>query len=218
MPHTITLCEPRHEMRNHRKEVKHEFRHTDIFSLVPEVKMALDMNRPFVPVRISVFTLSDTRTEDTDTSGQYLVESLTKAAHILHEKRIIPDDKDTIILALRDAIQHPHVDVVLCTGGTGLTHRDQTPEALEAVAEKKIPGFGELFRWISYQKIGTSTIQSRACAGMANGTLIFVIPGSTGACKDAWNGILKSQLDIRHRPCNFIEILPRMKESSLRRT
>ena len=179
--------------------------------------MALDMNRPFVPIRISVFTLSDTRTEETDLSGQFLVESLRKAGHILHEKKIMPDDKQTIIKALTEATLHPDIDTILCTGGTGLTIRDQTPEALEAVVEKKIPGFGELFRWISYQKIGTSTIQSRACAGMANGTLIFALPGSTGACKDAWKGILEAQLDIRHRPCNFIEILPRMKDSPLRR-
>ncbi|MAA80126.1 MAG: hypothetical protein CL916_12805 [Deltaproteobacteria bacterium] len=118
---------------------------------------------------------------------------------------------------LQRYIQDPTVDVVLCTGGTGLTQRDQTPEALEAVVEKWIPGFGEIFRWLSYQKIGTSTIQSRACAGMTNGTLIFALPGSTGACKDAWTGILLAQLDIRHRPCNFIEILPRMKHTSLSR-
>ncbi len=179
--------------------------------------MGLDMNRPFVPVRISVLTMSDTRTEENDHSGAYLVEASQTAGHIVHEKKIISDDRDEIINTLQECIDNPEVDVVLCTGGTGLTRRDQTPEALEVVVEKWIPGFGELFRWLSYQKIGTSTIQSRACAGMANGTMIFALPGSTGACKDAWKGILKAQLDIRHRPCNFIEILPRMKNTGLSR-
>lgn len=179
--------------------------------------MGLDMKRPFTPVRVGVLTLSDTRTEANDHSGAYLSHAVQTAGHIVHEKKIIPDDKDTIIDALQTYIHEPSVDVILCTGGTGLTQRDQTPEALEAVIEKWIPGFGELFRWLSYQKIGTSTIQSRACAGMAKGTLIFALPGSTGACKDAWNGILQAQLDIRHRPCNFIEILPRMKQSALSR-
>ena len=179
--------------------------------------MGLDTNRPFVAVRICVLTLSDTRTESDDRSGAYLVEAVEQSGHVMHEKKIIPDDKDIIIESLNKYIQEPSIDVVLCTGGTGLTQRDQTPEALDAVVEKWIPGFGELFRWLSYQKIGTSTIQSRACAGMANGTLIFALPGSTGACKDAWTGILQAQLDIRHRPCNFIEILPRMKGTDLSR-
>ena len=179
--------------------------------------MALDLSRPFVPVRICVLTLSDTRTEKDDYSGAYLVQAAQNSGHIVHEKKIIPDDRENIIHTLQAYIDDSMVDVVLCTGGTGLTQRDQTPEALEAVVDKHIPGFGELFRWLSYQKIGTSTIQSRACAGMANGTLIFALPGSTGACKDAWKGILLAQLDIRHRPCNFIEILPRMKNSKLSR-
>ena len=179
--------------------------------------MSLDESRPFLPVRICIFTLSDSRTEKDDLSGLYLVGAIQKAGHILATKKIIPDDKEIIVAHLREAIQNPEIDVVLCTGGTGLTGRDQTPEALAEVVEKWIPGFGELFRWLSYQKIGTSTIQSRATAGMANGTLIFALPGSTGACKDAWNGILKAQLDVRHRPCNFVEILPRMKENPLRR-
>ena len=179
--------------------------------------MSLDHSRTFVPVKIMVLTLSDSRTEENDRSGQYLVDALTEAGHILQEKHIIPDDKNTIVELLQKGIHNPEVDTILCTGGTGLTGRDQTPEALGEVVEKWIPGFGELFRWLSFQKIGTSTIQSRACAGMANGTLIFALPGSTGACRDAWEGILKAQLDIRHRPCNFVEILPRMKESPLRR-
>ena len=179
--------------------------------------MGLDLSRPFLSVRITVLTLSDTRTEENDHSGGYLVQAAKEAGHIIHEKKIIPDEKNTIIHTLQEYIENTDVDVVLCTGGTGLTQRDQTPEALEAVVEKWIPGFGELFRWLSYQKIGTSTIQSRACAGMANGTLIFALPGSTGACKDAWSGILQAQLDIRHRPCNFIEILPRMKNTELSR-
>ena len=179
--------------------------------------MGLDMNRPFVPVRISVLTLSDTRTEENDHSGGYLIQAAQAAGHIIYDRKIICDDKERIINTLKEYIDNPIVDVVLCTGGTGLTQRDQTPEALKSVAEKWIPGFGELFRWLSYQKIGTSTIQSRACAGMANGTLIFALPGSTGACKDAWIGILQAQLDIRHRPCNFIEILPRMKNTTLSR-
>jgi molybdenum cofactor biosynthesis protein B len=179
--------------------------------------MSLDESRTFLPVNICIFTLSDSRTEKDDYSGKYLASAIMNAGHTLYAKHIIPDDKEIIVSHLRESIDDPKIDVVLCTGGTGLTGRDQTPEALEEVVEKWIPGFGELFRWLSYQKIGTSTIQSRATAGMANGTLIFALPGSTGACKDAWNGILKAQLDIRHRPCNFVEILPRMKENPLRR-
>ena len=173
--------------------------------------MALDLERSFLPIRICVLTMTDTRTEEDDHSGGFLATAVVSAGHILYEKKIIPDTKKTIVDTLSTYINNAEIDTVLCTGGTGLTERDQTPEALQEVVEKWIPGFGELFRWQSYQKIGTSTIQSRACAGMANGTLIFALPGSTGACKDAWNGILKAQLDIRHRPCNFVEILPRMK-------
>ena len=179
--------------------------------------MPIDDSRPFHPLAIVVLTLSDSRTEETDRSGRYLCQALTRAGHTLAYKKIIPDDKEKIVQELQQAIQNDDIDVVLSTGGTGLTGRDQTPEALELVIEKWIPGFGELFRWLSFQKIGTSTIQSRACAGMSNGTLLFALPGSTGACTDAWEGILLPQLDIRHRPCNFAEILPRMKESPLRR-
>ena len=179
--------------------------------------MPIDEQRPFHALSIVVLTLSDSRTEETDRSGQYLCEALTNAGHKLVYKKIIPDDKERIVQELQQAVEDEDIDVVLSTGGTGLTGRDQTPEALQQVVEKWIPGFGELFRWLSFQKIGTSTIQSRACAGMSNGTLLFALPGSTGACTDAWEGILLAQLDIRHRPCNFAEILPRMKESPLRR-
>ena len=178
--------------------------------------MSLEHPTP-LPLHIVVLTLSDTRTEESDTSGAYLVSALQKAGHTLLEKSILKEDKDSFVQKLQELIKDERVEVVLCTGGTGLTGRDQTPEAFSAVIEKWIPGFGELFRWLSYQKIKTSTIQSRACAGMANGTLLFALPGSTSACKDAWEGILKPQLDIRHKPCNFAEILPRMKESPLRR-
>ncbi len=179
--------------------------------------MSIDENRPFLPLSIAVLTLSDSRTEDNDRSGAYICDALLQEKHRLVYKKIIPDDKYLIVQELQDAIQSTNIDIVITTGGTGLTGRDQTPEAFAEVVEKWIPGFGELFRWLSFQKIGTSTIQSRACAGMSNGTLLFALPGSTGACKDAWEGILKAQLDIRHRPCNFAEILPRMKESPLRR-
>jgi molybdopterin adenylyltransferase len=141
-----------------------------------------------------------------------LVERLTGAGHVLAARTIERDDLDTIIEWLAAWIQDPEIDVILTTGGTGVTGRDVTPEAVEAVAEKMIPGFGELFRWLSYQSIGTSTIQSRATAGVARGTYIFALPGSTGAVTDAWDGILASQLDIRHKPCNFVELMPRLVE------
>ena len=179
--------------------------------------MRLDPTRPFIPLQIAVITLSDTRTEENDTSGAYLVDALTKGGHTLIHKKIIPDQLNQIVQELQHSISAPNIDVVLCTGGTGLTGRDQTPEALEQVVEKWIPGFGELFRWLSFQKIGTSTIQSRACAGLAKGTLIFALPGSTGACRDAWTGILEAQLNSQHRPCNFAELIPRLQESSIRR-
>ena len=179
--------------------------------------MSIDENRPFHPLSIVVLTFSDSRTEENDRSGAYLCDALLLAKHHLVYKKIVPDDRDMIVQELQYAIHDAEIDIVITTGGTGLTGRDQTPEAFSEVVEKWIPGFGELFRWLSFQKIGTSTIQSRACAGMSNGTLLFALPGSTGACKDAWEGILKAQLDIRHRPCNFAEILPRMKENPLRR-
>lgn len=175
-------------------------------------KSQIDESRPFQPVRIAVMTVSDTRTEETDRSGATLVERLQKSGHILAEKRIIPDEQQHIEAQLQRWIDDPNVDVVLSTGGTGVTGRDVTPEAFHAVYEKDIPGFGELFRMLSYQKIGTSTIQSRATAGVARGTYLFALPGSTGACKDAWDDILQWQLDSRHRPCNFAELIPRLKE------
>jgi len=172
----------------------------------------IDENRGFVPVRIAVLTVSDTRGPADDTSGDTLVERLTGAGHILANRTIERDDLDTIVERLAAWIQDPEIDVVLTTGGTGVTGRDVTPEALEAVAEKMIPGFGELFRWLSYQTIGTSTIQSRACACVADGTYIFALPGSTGAVKDGWDLILRDQLDSRFRPCNFVELMPRLLE------
>lgn len=163
-------------------------------------------------LNIVVLTISDTRTKETDRSGAYLCSALQEAGHQLIAHKIIPDDINAIVGNFHEFATRQDVQVILTTGGTGLTGRDVTPEALEAVVEKWIPGFGELFRWLSYEKIGTSTIQSRACAGVFQGSLIFAIPGSTGACKDAWNGILKQQLDINHKPCNFAEIIGRLIE------
>ena len=165
-----------------------------------------------VPLRIAVMTVSDTRTEETDESGRILVERATKAGHDVREKRIVKDEQAAIEAQLRVWIARDDVDVVLSTGGTGVTGRDVTPEAFEAVFEKTIPGFGEMFRWISMKKIGTSTIQSRATAGVAGGTYLFALPGSRGAVKDAWDEILEAQLDSRTKPCNFAELLPRLKE------
>ena len=173
----------------------------------------LDESRAFVPVQIAVLTVSDTRSEADDRSGRVLVERLEAAGHRLADKRIVEDDAGLIEAELRRWIADPQVDVVIATGGTGVTGRDVTPEAFERVYEKAIPGFGELFRWLSFQKIGTSTVQSRATAGVAGGTYLFALPGSPGACKDAWDDILMHQLDIRFRPCNFVELMPRLTES-----
>jgi molybdopterin adenylyltransferase len=172
----------------------------------------LDESIPFAPVNIAVLTVSDTRNEETDKSGALLVEKLLEAGHTLAEKAIIRDEQAAIVAKLRSWIADPAVEVVLATGGTGVTGRDVTPEAFAEVYEKEIPGFGELFRMLSYDLISTSTIQSRATAGVAGGTYLFALPGSTGACRDAWDGILLSQLDIRHKPCNFAELLPRLQE------
>ncbi|KQR83969.1 molybdenum cofactor biosynthesis protein B [Sphingomonas sp. Leaf343] len=174
--------------------------------------MAIDESRTFLPVRIAVLTVSDTRGLAEDRSGDTLIERLTTAGHVLADRAIERDDVDTIVTRLRRWIADPEVDVVITTGGTGVTGRDVTPEAIEQVAEKMIPGFGELFRWLSYAKIGTSTVQSRACACVAGGTYVFALPGSTGAVKDGWDGILREQLDSRHRPCNFVELMPRLLE------
>ena len=172
----------------------------------------IDTSRPFIPLHIAVLTISDTRTAETDTSGRTLVERAEAAGHLLIDKAIVPDDQATIETALRRGVADDGVEVVIATGGTGVTGRDVTPEAFAAVYEKEIPGFGELFRQLSYPLIGTSTIQSRATAGVANGTFLFALPGSTGACRDAWDGILATQLDHRYRPCNFAELLPRLRE------
>ena len=172
----------------------------------------IDESRPFVPVRIAVLTVSDTRTPDSDRSGDTLVQRLTDSGHVLAARAIVTDDVPAIVSQLQTWIADDGVEVVIATGGTGVTGRDVTPEAFEQVYEKRIEGFGEMFRWLSFQKIGTSTIQSRATAGVARGTYLFALPGSTGACKDAWDDILVHQLDFRYRPCNFVEILPRLRE------
>jgi len=173
----------------------------------------IDESRPFIPVRIAVLTVSDTRTLETDKSGQTLADLLGEAGHILADRGIVGDVVDTIRSRVEGWIADPQVDVVITTGGTGFTGRDLTPEAVRPLFEKEIDGFSTVFHMQSYEKIGTSTIQSRACAGSARGTYIFCVPGSPGACRDAWNGILKWQLDNRHRPCNFVEIMPRLMET-----
>lgn len=174
--------------------------------------MPIDETRDFLPIRIAVLTVSDTRGLAEDRSGDALVGRLEGVGHVLADRVILRDDVDKIIEQLNRWIDDASVDCVITTGGTGVTGRDVTPEAVERVADKMIPGFGELFRWLSYQTIGTSTVQSRACACVARGTYIFALPGSTGAVKDAWDGILKDQLDSRHRPCNFVELMPRLLE------
>lgn len=168
--------------------------------------------RAFLPVNIAVLTVSDTRTPATDRSGQTLAERIEKAGHRVAARDIVPDEKDAVIARLKAWIADADIDAVIATGGTGLTGRDITPEAFQAVYEKEIPGFGELFRWLSFQKIKTSTIQSRATAGVAGGTYLFALPGSPGACRDAWDDILVHQLDSRFKPCNFVELMPRLKE------
>jgi molybdenum cofactor biosynthesis protein B len=174
--------------------------------------MPIDESLPFKPVRIAILTISDSRSAAEDRSGDTLEKLLTAAGHILAARAIIRDEADMIVSRLHNWIDDADVDVVITTGGTGLTGRDVTPEALHRLDGKDIPGFGELFRWLSYQSIGTSTIQSRACAVVARGTYIFALPGSTGAVKDAWEGILSTQLDSRHKPCNFVELMPRLME------
>jgi len=166
----------------------------------------------FLPVNIAILTVSDSRTPEDDRSGDTLVERLEAAGHKLAARTIVKDEVAAISEQVKTWIADTNVDVVIATGGTGVTGRDVTPEAFAAVWEKEIPGFGELFRWVSYQKIKTSTIQSRACAGVAGGTYLFALPGSPGACKDGWDEILKDQLDIRHKPCNFVEMMPRLQE------
>ncbi len=169
------------------------------------------VERAFVPVRIAILTVSDTRTLETDTSGQVAEDRLAGAGHVIAARRLVPDTLETIRGQLRAFIADPDIDVVITTGGTGVTPRDVTPEALAPLVTKPIPGFGELFRWLSYEEIGTSTIQSRADAALCDTTYVFVLPGSTGAVRTAMDKILLSQLDIRHRPCNFVELLPRIR-------
>ena len=172
----------------------------------------IEGDRPFLSVNIAVLTVSDTRTAADDRSGQTLVERIAAAGHKVTRREIVKDEIPLIVAQLRQWIAALDVDVILATGGTGVTGRDVTPEAFRQVIEKEIPGFGELFRWLSYQKIKTSTIQSRALAGVAEGKYLFALPGSPGACRDAWDDILREQLDSRHKPCNFVELMPRLKE------
>jgi molybdenum cofactor biosynthesis protein B len=174
--------------------------------------MPIDVSRKFVPVNIAVLTVSDTRDLASDRSGDTLVERIGKAGHVLAARDIVKDEAALIEARLRGWIADPQVDCVITTGGTGITGRDVTPEAFARVLEKEITGFGELFRMLSYAKIGTSTMQSRAIGGVAGGTYLFALPGSTGACKDAWDDILLFQLDSRHRPCNLVELMPRLQE------
>ena len=170
------------------------------------------MDRAFIPVRIAVLTVSDTRTLEDDRSGQTLVERIAEAGHLLADRAIVTDDIEAIRETVLSWSRHEAIDVVITTGGTGFTGRDVTPEALDPIFEKRMDGFSEVFHRISYDKIGTSTIQSRATGGVVNATFVFVLPGSPGACRDAWDGILRAQLDYRHKPCNFVEIMPRLDE------
>ena len=163
-------------------------------------------------VNIALLTVTDTRTFDNDKSGAILVDKIKEAKHILLDRKICKDNKDEIVLILKDWLKNEKIDVIITTGGTGLTGRDITPEAIRDICDKEIPGFGELFRELSYKTIGTSAMQSRACAVLANGKYIFALPGSSGGVTDAWDGILKYQLDIKHKPCNFVELFPRLKE------
>jgi molybdopterin adenylyltransferase len=178
----------------------------------------IDETRPFIPVRIAVLTVSDTRTQKTDKSGPLLASMIKEAGHELAEHVIVEDDPKSIRKQVKRWIKDPEVDVVITTGGTGFTGRDVTPEAVRPLFEKEIEGFSALFHLLSYQSVGTSTVQSRACGGLAKGTYIFCVPGSPGACNDAWNGILKHQLDNRHRPCSFIEIMPRLSKQKKAKT
>jgi molybdenum cofactor biosynthesis protein B len=175
----------------------------------------IDETRPFIPVGIAVLTVSDTRTEKTDKSGDVLAAKIAEAGHRLADRAIVTDDAKAVRKQVKKWIKDPNIDVVITTGGTGFSERDVTPEALKPLFEKEIDGFSALFHMLSYETVGTSTVQSRACGGLANGTLIFCVPGSPGACEDDWNGILKFQLDNRHRPCSFLEIMPRGKKAGV---
>ena len=177
----------------------------------------IDKTKEFIPVRIAVLTVSDTRTREDDKSGDTLVERLTDAGHVLAARAILPDERTRIAERLREWVADPAIDVVISTGGTGLTGRDVTVEAHRDVYEKEIEAFATVFTIVSMQKIGTSAVQSRATGGVAGGTYLFALPGSPGACRDAWDEILKGQLDYRHRPCNFVEIMPRLEEHKRRK-
>ncbi|MDG1171102.1 MAG: molybdenum cofactor biosynthesis protein B [Sulfitobacter sp.] len=177
----------------------------------------IDETKDFIPVRIAVLTVSDTRDLSQDKSGDTLVARITAAGHQLAQRHILPDERDLIADQLRDWCADPGIDVIVSTGGTGLTGRDVTVEAHRDVYEKEIDAFGTIFTIVSMQKIGTSAVQSRATGGVANGTYLFALPGSPGACKDAWDEILEKQLDYRHRPCNFVEIMPRLDEHQRRK-
>ena len=172
----------------------------------------IDKSRDFLPVQIALVTVSDTRSLKDDKSGRILEEMITGDGHKVVGREVLRDDAEGLAARLRELIADPGVDVVITTGGTGVTGRDVTPEAFKTVIEKEIEGFGELFRWISYQKVGTATIQSRAIGGVAQGTYLFALPGSPGAVRDGWEGILRNQLDVRHRPCNLVELMPRLME------
>jgi molybdenum cofactor biosynthesis protein B len=170
-------------------------------------------SRHFIPLNIAILTVSDTRTEENDTSGQLLAERLTTAGHRLAAKVIVPDNIYQIRAVVSNWIADPQLNIVITTGGTGVTGRDNTPEAIQPLLDKQLAGFGELFRFLSYEEIKTSTLQSRAIAGVANGTYLFCLPGSSGACRTAWDKILQAQLDYRTHPCNFVELMPRLLET-----
>ena len=174
--------------------------------------MPIDTSLDFVSINIAIITISDSRTIDNDSSGDILEKRITKAGHQMVKRMLIPDDVSKIKKTLQELSSENEIDCIITTGGTGLTGRDTTPEAVKEIASKHIDGFGELFRQVSFNKIGTSAIQSRAIAALINTTYVFCLPGSTGACKDGWDEILKYQLDIRHKPCNFVEIMPRLNE------
>jgi molybdenum cofactor biosynthesis protein B len=172
----------------------------------------IDEGRPFLPLSIAVLTVSDTRSLEDDKSGATLEKLLTGAGHKLAARALVQDDKESIAAKVRAFVDDPEIDIVITTGGTGFTGRDVTPEAIEPLFDKRMDGFSTVFHQLSLAKIGTSTVQSRATAGLAKTTFVFVLPGSPGACRDAWDGILQAQLDYRHRPCNFVEIMPRLDE------
>ena len=176
------------------------------------------MERSFIPVSIALLTISDTRSIKDDKSGDLLESKVLECGHILYDRKIVKDEGLEIQEVSNKWIKNSEVEIIISTGGTGLTGRDVSPEAFREIFEKEIEGFGELFRYLSFKKIGTSTVQSRAIAGVSNGTYIFVLPGSPSACKDAWDDILSHQLDYRHKPCNFVEIMPRLLEKNLGRS